>query len=70
MISCPASSVGRAAVPRVVGSSPMLGTNILLPNVTLLVSEVIRRSAWRLNDKGGGSVVKYGWDKTNDQLLK
>ena len=28
-------------VPRVVGSSPTPGTNTFLPNVTLLVSEVI-----------------------------
>ena len=37
----------RTDVPRVVGSSPTPGTNTFLPNVTLLVSEVIRRCAWR-----------------------
>jgi len=31
----------RTGVPRVVGSSPTTGTNTFLPNVTLLVSEVI-----------------------------
>ena len=36
MTSCPASSVGRAAVRFT------KGTNNFLPNVTLLVSEVIR----------------------------
>ena len=37
----------RTSVPRVVGSSHTPGTNTFLPNVTLLVSEVIRMSAWR-----------------------
>ena len=46
----------RTDIPSVVGSSPRPGTNTFLPNVTLLVSEVIRRSASGLNDKGWG-----GW---------
>ena len=33
--------VQRTGVPRVVGSSPTPGTNNFLPNVTLLLSEVI-----------------------------
>jgi len=46
----------RTVIPSVVGSSPRPGTNTFLPNVTLLVSEVIRRSASGLNDKGWGGV--------------
>ena len=34
----------RTGVPRFVGSNPTPGTNNFLPNVTLLVSEVIRKN--------------------------
>ena len=59
----------KTGVLRVVGSSPTSGTNSFLPSVTSLVSEVIRVNAWLLNDQGGGSVVKYGWDKAHDHCL-
>ena len=32
-----------------------------MPSINHLVSEVIQVNAWLLNDKGEGSVVKYGW---------